>query len=103
MRIEIYVVTTDLNRHKVEDFKRAELNVVKNEIIHEFGGLTEIPNCKGYWEDTEKVYKDNVEIWLLYANATDARQIIEAFADRIKIITYQKSQAFSIDGKLYCI
>jgi hypothetical protein len=103
MRIEIYVVTTRLSDHHVEDFKQAELTVVKNEIIHEFGGLTEIPNCKGYWEDTDKVCKDNVDIWLIYASDKKSYRMIEAFASRVKIITYQKSQAFSIDGKLYLI
>jgi hypothetical protein len=103
MRIEIHVVKTELNKRKSWVGEVASLEVIKSEIVHEFGGLTIIPNCVGYWEEPTKFYVDNSEIWLIYANAKDTRQIIEAFAKRIKKLTYQKQQAFSIDGTLYLI
>jgi hypothetical protein len=123
MRNEIYVVTTELDKKQRAIGEIASLEVIKSEIVHEFGGLTEIPNCKGYWEESTQFYKDNVEIWLIYASATkqecllgsfrgrdepyvietDTYPIIEAFAKRIKKLTYQKVQAFTIDGKLYLI
>lgn len=103
MRNEIYVVTTELDKKQRAIGEIASLEVIKSEIVHEFGGLTIIPNCKGYWEEPTKFYEDNVEIWLILSSSTDTREIIEAFAKRIKNLTYQKQQAFSIDGKLYLI
>ena len=113
MRIEIYVVTTELDKELSEDNERRLLEVLKSEIVHEFGGLTTIPNCKGYWEEPTKFYKDNEEIWLIYAStiprgrqnasSTETYAIIEAFAKRIKGLTHQKKQAFAIDGTLYLV
>jgi len=103
MRIEIFVVTTEIDEKTDSNLERLELNVVRTEIIHEFGGLTEIPNCLGYWENNFQIYTDNVKLWLIYTNSSDAREIIEAYAKRIKKLTYQKEQAFTIDGKLYLI
>ena len=103
MRIEIFVVKTEVNRLVYPEENTTSLEVIKSEIVHEFGGMTKIPDCKGYWEEPTKFYVDEVEIWLIYTNSTNAREITEAFAKRIKNLTYQKAQAFAIDGNLYLI
>jgi hypothetical protein len=103
MRIEIFVVKTEINRLVYPEETTTSLEVIKSEIVHEFGGMTKIPHCKGYWEEPTKFHTDDVEIWLIYTNSKDAREIIESFAKRIKNLTYQKEQAFAIDGNLYLI
>lgn len=123
MRIEIFVVMTKLNEKIFAPAKTApnlleevkaycepqeiletkRLKVIRSEIVHEFGGMTEIPNCRGFWEDASQIYDDDTKLWLIYTNSSDAREIIEAYAKRIKILTYQKVQAFTIDGKMYYI
>lgn len=113
MRIEIYVVKTELDRTYVSKTQRwketevtnnlARLEVIKSEIVHIFGGMTIIPNCKGYWEESTKFYIDNVEIWLIYTSTSDGIEMIKAFAKRIKILTFQKNQAFAINGKFYLV
>jgi len=123
MRIEIFVVKTELDKKQEDEEERIakidyecdynfgtplinelkQLEIIKSEITHEFGGLTIIPNCKGYWEDSTQFYKDNGEIWLIYTASKDCLAIIEAYAKRIKNLTYQKAQAFGIDGKLYLV
>ena len=133
MRTEIYVVTTKLDEHikgkrkcfgnfwrcgkrgedcpeeteccyfDVANERRETLEAIKLEIMHEFGGMTEIPNCKGYWEDNGLFFTDNVNLWLIYAYSKNTKETIEAFAKRIKELTWQKSQAFTIDGMMYLV
>lgn len=103
MRIEIFVVKTELDKKQDATIERLGLTTIKDRILQEFGGLTEIPNCKGYWKDSNEICTDNVEIWLIYADNKDSFAIVEDFAKQIKYITYQKQQAFAIDGKLYLV
>jgi hypothetical protein len=113
LRIEIFVVTTELNRNIATHAYWTELEALKAEMIREFGGLTETGTETGYWNDNGEICADTVKRWLIYADLSKSlekqaheAQIIEnigAFAKRIKEITAQKSQAFGIDGKLYLV
>lgn len=123
MRIEIFVVKTEIDRLVCPKENITSLEAIKREIVHEFGGMTKIPDCEGYWEEPTKFYADNVEIWLIYTQdheqeerigvfhgktktyviETNTYTKIEAFAKRIKNLTSQKAQAFTIDGKMYLV
>jgi hypothetical protein len=123
MRIEIFVVKTKIDESRASEDKEdqilalranSELMRVQNEILRQFGGATVIPNAKGLWiNQSGTLFKDSVEIWLIYANTDKSfeenaqkKQITEditAFNERIKKITSQDSQAYGIDGKLFFV
>jgi hypothetical protein len=111
MRSEIFVVKTEITRKQgdtvgtVEDkIKRnLELLAVKTDLVKEFGGLTEIGNFKGYWTSNGVIYTDIGDIWLIYSDSGDTLAIIDGFAKRVKIITLQQSQLYTIDGKAYFV
>jgi hypothetical protein len=103
LRIEIFVVLTE-QKKLCDVIGHSELIDIQNKIAKKFGGLSIIPNVKGLWIDnTSGICEDSNEIWLIYAHHKESVAIIEAFAKQIKKITYQQSQAFGIDGKLYLV
>jgi hypothetical protein len=103
MRIEIFVVLTELEaKHDINGKTRLNEDL-KVEIVREFGGLTETGIETGYWLDNDKICADIVKRWIIYADSSDTVAIIDAFAKRIKKITSQKTQLYTIDGKAYFI
>jgi len=69
MRIEIFVVTTELKNGFPENAEKwSQLESVKTEIIHEFGGLTESGEEKGYFDTGSYICVDTVKRWLIYVN-----------------------------------
>lgn len=78
-----------------------QLEEIKLKLIEEYGGLTVIPNCIGYWLDqNRKLETDKVEIWIILKKTEDLENefaIIEDYAKKIKLITKQKSQLFQIN------
>ena len=101
LKIEIFVVTTELKEKLCSLNKLEELKV---ELCKEFGGLTVIPNCKGYWMDNDKLINDDVEIWTIYTNSEyGVYGKINAYSLQIKAICNQKTQLFALDGHVYFI
>jgi hypothetical protein len=103
MRIEIFVVLTEIKRSNCPRLRWSDLEVEKAKLTREFGGLTQTGEEKGYWNDNGEICVDTVERWLIYTASTDCFEIIESFAKRIKEITAQRSQVFGIDGKLFSV
>ena len=104
MRIEIFVITTELKNGFPENAEKwSQLEDIKMEIIHEFGGLTESEEEKGYWSSNGSICVDSVKRWLIYANDNYSIVKIEDFAKNIKAITAQKSQVFAINETLHFI
>lgn len=103
MRIEIFVVTTELDAKHDINGKTMLNEVIRTELIREFGGLTETGTESGYWHNNSQICVDSVKRWIIYTESKDCFEIIEAFAKRIKKITAQASQAFGIDGKLFFV
>jgi len=106
MRIEIFVVKTEIDNNmpylvKIGCLKGLE--DLKAKICSEFGGLTEISNFKGYWLNEGKICVDIGDLWLIYTDSTDTVAIIDDFAKRIKKLTAQKSQLYTIDNKAYFV
>jgi hypothetical protein len=101
MRIEVYVVRTELKTLK----QRAEIQKVKENLITEYGGLTEIQGTKGYWLDSEgKLYTDKTDIWVILTKDTnDNLAIIEDYAKKVKVITRQSAQLFTINNTSYMV
>jgi hypothetical protein len=101
MKVELYVTKTVLTSVNVQ-----ELEQIKVELCGEFGGLTEIDNCKGYWLNpkTNKLDQDNVSLWVIYSlTQKDTYEIIESYAKRIKAITNQECQLFAINDKPFFV
>jgi hypothetical protein len=96
MRIELYVVTTE--NPDVE-----QLEQVKVQLSKEFGGLTVVPNCKGYWVDNEKLYVDCTEIWIILSSTVITPSSIMKYAEQLKKICSQKSQLFSVNNQPYFV
>ena len=108
MQIEIYVVKTEISKKHGKDFEMAnlDLNLEKQAIMNVFGGITVIPNLSGAWLDEKlSVCHDDVEIWRVCSSRTgnDSKQEIDFLKRsvlRIKAITEQKSQLYTIDPKI---
>jgi len=109
VKVEIFVV-----RSEKED--KWLLEMAKELLIEAFGGLTIIPNCKGFWlEDTQpnqtiktkkpKICEDSVEIWLIYTDSPKhyAEYNAKRLSAMIKEATVQKSQLYVINDKPYFI
>jgi hypothetical protein len=112
VQIIIYVVKTeiakDLTYLTYEEKKNLEdLETIKKEIIHEYSGLTVLPNCFGYWLDQNgKLETDKVDLWIILKKTGDIENefaIIEDFAKKIKLLTKQKSQLFQINENPYFV
>jgi hypothetical protein len=58
MRIEIFVVTTEISRNIAINAYWTELEALKAELIREFGGLTETGTETGYWNDNGEICAD---------------------------------------------
>jgi hypothetical protein len=102
MRIELYVVKT-----KATAKVNLELYAIKKEIIKEYGGLTELKEAKGYWLNSGgEIEYDTITIWVILekdgAENTEY-PMIERYAKRIKLITKQQSQLFTINNQPYFI
>lgn len=108
MRIELYVVTTNLYKNLnyltyEEKTNIEKLEKVKAEIIKEFGGLTVIPNNKGFWiNDSNQMVSDNVDIWLIFTYNC-CEKSVNAYSLQIKAITTQCSQLYVIDNKSHMV
>jgi hypothetical protein len=103
MRIEIFVVTTEISRNIAANAYWTELEAIQADLVREFGGLTETGTERGYWNDNGEICADTVKRWIIYAHHTESIAKIEAYAQRIKKITQQEKQAFGIDGKMVLI
>jgi hypothetical protein len=105
MRIEIYIVKTEIE--KLSKNLQYELNTIleakKKELIEMFTGLTEIPNCKGFWLDKDKLEIDKVSIWLIYTNKSIEPEVNPEFYDiltKLRLLTKQKVLAYTIDNNI---
>ena len=99
MRIEIFVVKT-LNPNQ------NRLDKIKDALIRVFGGLTIIPNCEGLWLNEKGIIcHDKVEIWLIYTDFKEQTimKALEPYLTRIKAITKQTSQAYTLNSNLRLI
>ena len=99
MRIEIFVVKT-LNPNQ------NRLDKIKDALIRVFGGLTIIPNCEGLWLNEKGIIcHDKVEIWLIYTDFKEQTimKALEPYLTRIKAITKQTSQAYTLNENLRLI
>jgi len=120
MRIEIFVVETEMGklnatlRQKNLDLAShvkllkqrrildEELFKCKTDLIKLFGGLTQFKELKGYWiNDKGKIESDSVTLWLIYTSEMEDE--LFSVLLRIKQITRQKCQAYSIDNEIYFI
>lgn len=109
MRIEIFVVTTELEKLNDKPFQKAQrieshtqLIKCKTDLVRLFGGLTEKTNFKGYWiNDKGKIELDSVTLWLIYTEHNEPE--LDNILLRIKRITKQSCQAYAIDNEMYCI
>jgi len=97
-RIELYVVKTKWNMVLEENLEK-----IKKRLCLEYGGLTVIPSCTGYWLDADNLVEDNVEIWVILTKSKDQYSIVESYAREICKITDQKAQLFTIDNEPYLI
>jgi len=106
MKIEIFVVKT-LNP------SQKTLDSIKEALIGIFGGLTIIPNCEGFYRECEiknhhakeVICHDKVEIWLIYTDFKEQTimKALEPYLTRIKAITKQTSQAYTLNSNLRLI
>lgn len=100
MRIEVYVVRTELKTLK----QRAEIQKVKENLITEYGELTEIQGTKGYWLNGDTIVTDKTDIWvILTKDNEDNLAIIEDYAKKLKVITRQSAQLFVINNTSYMV
>ena len=89
-----------------QDKHQEELNTVKLRLCGVFGGLTEYPNCKGFWLDTyHKLCLDNVTVWeiLTTKKLSEIKDSVRSAAIKTKVFTGQHSQLYSINGKPYFV
>jgi len=108
------ILILDIERKTIIDSLHAE----KLCLTKLFNGLTVIPNCCGYWlnDNNGKIENDFVETWIIYVNddltekleyetvlRKDIEQKLKDSLTRIKKATQQKSQAYSVDNKIYFI
>lgn len=98
VKIEIYVVTTPNN-----DKAKLELEQLKVELCNEFGGLTVVPNCTGYWQNNGKLDYDDVEIWTILSATVITASAILKYAERLKVLCSQKSQLFTVNNFPYFV
>jgi len=98
VRIELYVVTTLVN-----DKAKLELEQLKVELCREFGGLTVVPNCKGYWLTNEELDYDDTEIWIILSATVITSSTIMKYAERLKSICSQKVQLFTANNTPYFV
>ncbi len=108
VKIELYVVTT-------ENPDAQQLEQLKVELCKEFGGLTVIPNCEGYWLDDPrrfqdgkfgvkpKMEKDSVQIWVILSSTVITSSVIMKYIERLKQICSQKVQLFVVNGMPYFV
>ena len=92
MKVEITVVMTEILNGKVSS---ELLNQIRTEMIKEFGQLYTLP-VKGSWIDNGKLYEDTNEIWTFFTEK-NCRVRIEYYAKRIKAVTQQLAQLYTID------
>lgn len=114
--IKIYVVKTELFKDitylTYEEKENLEkLEALQTQFLNEFGGLTVIKGCVGLWVNSETVKslgykaicKDNIDIWEIYTNRT-IKSSLPTLRDlnlKIKVLTKQISQMFTINNKAY--
>jgi hypothetical protein len=120
MRVELYVVTTEiaknskdcqkctLNAHceqclKEEDERKQQLEQLKVELCKKFGGLTVIDNCEGYWTDNGQLIKDDVQIWRILSTDVITPKDIMPYAERLKSVCKQKVQLFTVADMPYYV
>lgn len=95
-RYEIFVVTTE--HPNVE-----QLEALRVELSNKFGGVTVVPNCRGYWVGNEKLYVDCTEIWLILSSTVIPVSAIMDYAERLKKLCNQQSQLFAINNQPYFV
>jgi len=105
LRIEIFVVETKILHDRLLSGNIKGLRCLEEQKIHLiklFGGLTEIENLKGYWINSKgKIESDNTNIWIIYTKQCE-EELLNILL-RIKEITRQKSQAYTINNEIYFI
>lgn len=99
MKLEIYVVTTNISL-KCE---RDALEQLKVKLCEQFGGLTVIPNCTGYWLSNKKLITDNVQIWEIVSLTVITTQDVMPFAYKLAEICKQEVQLIVINGMPYYV
>jgi hypothetical protein len=99
MKLEIYVVTTEISL-KCE---RDALELLKIRLCEQFGGLTESATAKGYWLDNGKLVTDVVTVWTILSATVITESSIRNVIEAIKRICRQKSQLITINDKPYFV
>lgn len=90
MRIEIFVVMSELEKNNDYEGKNLLNDEVKTDMCMTFGGLTETGIETGYWYDGKTIYADTVKRWIIYTNNKKSLELITEVSKRIKRITSQK-------------
>jgi len=115
MRIEIFVVETEILHDRLLSDNIKGLRCLEEQKIHLikiFGGLTEINDSKGYYINSkEEIESDLSKIWIIYTKHENIDLTKNYWFDislkpillRIKEITRQKSQAYTINNEIYFI
>lgn len=105
--IKIFVVKTELKRKKgnLSSLQKIELTVLNNlkeELIRKYGGLTEISNFKGYWNNNGEIWEDTGDLWLIYGSFSESTIINELIPilRQIRATTNQLSQAYAINNEI---
>jgi len=100
MQIKIFVTNTLLDSPN----QLEELEKIKFELIKIFGGLNESDMNTGYWvNENGKTEKDSVVTWELLTDKQTFqknKQKFEELMRKIKKVTKQKTQLYTINPKI---
>lgn len=99
MQIKIYVL--NYKKHAIL------LDCLQIKLAKLFCGLSEYPNIKVYWISPNNVLiTDNVTIWEIYTPniiATELHTQLIQVIKKIKAITSQQRQMYTINNKVYFV
>jgi hypothetical protein len=98
MRIEIFVTHSEK-----EDLKM--LDSAKKALIDLCGGLTEINHNRGYWKESDTIWVEKTDIYLIYVNSTLKRMkpLLIPILKQIKTATKQTSQMVAVNNESFLI
>jgi hypothetical protein len=93
-QIKIYVVD--------EQKSIVQLEEIKKELCSLYGGLSKYPNVKGLWLGPNGIECDNVTVYEIWTDKPQKEKLRE-IALRIKELTQQKAQLYTINFKSYFV
>jgi len=103
MELKIFVVRREIGAN---EGALNELEDLKDALAIMFGGLTIIQDCQGIWHDSAKRSIENdypVDIWLIYTDFKERtiKKALEPYLPKIKALTLQKTQLYTINHKAF--